>query len=92
MTVYDIERTSQFKRDYKLAKKRGHDTSLLLKAIAILASGRQLPEKYDDHALSSNWAGHRECHIKGDWLLVYRVFEEEKVVSLVRTGSHSDIF
>jgi mRNA interferase YafQ len=90
--AYDIERTNQFKRDYKLIKKRGYDLSLLKEAIALLAEDGTLPEKYKDHALTGNWVGHRECHILNDWLLVYRIFDDTLVLVLSRSGTHSDIF
>ncbi len=60
---YTVKPTSQFKKDYKLAMKRGLDISLLEDIIAKLALGESLPEKNRDHALSGNWNGYRECHI-----------------------------
>ena len=57
-----------------------------------LASGEQLPEKNKDHALTGNWVGHRECHIQPDWLLVYRMENDLLVLTLARTGTHSDLF
>ena len=67
---YEIQRTSQFKKDYKLAIKRGCDISKLQKVVMILASGETLPEEYQDHQLRGNYNGYRECHIEPDWLLV----------------------
>ena len=69
---YTVKPTSQFKKDYKLAMKRGLDISLLEDIIAKLALGESLPEKNRDHALSGNWNGYRECHILPDWLLIYK--------------------
>lgn len=71
-TKYIIKPTTQFKKDYKLAMKRGLDIKLLDEVITTLAMGLSLPEKNRDHALTGNWIGHRECHIMPDWLLVYR--------------------
>ena len=88
----DIVWTSQFKRDYKLAMKRGQSIDLLDNIIRLLAKGEPLPETNRDHALSGNWAGHRECHIQSDWLLVYRVENDILVLTLARTGTHSDLF
>lgn len=88
----DIVWTAQFKKDYKLAIKRGRDINLLDEIIRLLAKGEPLPEKNRDHTLSGNWAGHRECHIQSDWLLVYHVENDVLVLTLVRTGSHSDLF
>ena len=60
--------------------------------IAILASGDSMDDKYHDHALSGNYVGHRECHIAPDWLLVYYKEKDILVLTLVRTGAHSDLF
>ena len=89
---YEIQRTSQFKKDYKLAIKRGCDISKLQKVVMILASGETLPEEYQDHQLRGNNNGYRECHIEPDWLLVYKISENVLVLSLYRTGTHSDLF
>ncbi len=94
MIKYDIQRTSQFKKDYKLARKRGIDINKLKEVIQILASGEALPEKYNDHLLhnSRNYKDVRECHISPDWLLIYKIDDSLMVLSLQRTGSHSDLF
>ena len=89
---YDIKSTAQFKKDYKLAKKRGLDIKLLAKAINTLAAGEALPVMYKDHALKGRWNGFRECHIQPDWLLVYQIIKDTLVLTLSRTGTHSDIF
>ena len=89
---YQIEYTSRFKKEYKLAQKRGRDISLLRTVIDILAKGETLPEKYKDHPLVSNWIGYRECHIQGDWQLIYKYKDNELILSLTATGSHSDLF
>ena len=88
----DIVWTSQFKKDYKLAMKRGLKMDLLDDIIRLLSRGQPLPEKNRDHELSGKWAGHRECHIQGDWLLIYRIENGVLVLTLARTGSHSDLF
>ena len=92
MIKYEIQRTTQFKKDYKLAVKRGCDVSLLIEVIKILASGKQLPEDYMDHQLGGNYSGYRECHIQPDWLLIYKITKKILVLSLYRTGTHSDLF
>lgn len=89
---YEIERTMQFKRDYKLAVRRGYDMSRLKEVICILAEGETLPPEYSDHSLSGDYSGYRECHVRPDWLLVYRITEEVLVLTLYRTGMHSDLF
>jgi mRNA interferase YafQ len=88
----DVVWTSQFKKDYKLAMKRGQNIDLLDSIIRLLARGEPLLETNRDHALSGNWIGHRECHIQSDWLLVYRVDDDILVLTLARTGTHSDLF
>ncbi len=89
---YEIERTSQFKKDYKLAKKRGLDLSELKKVISLLADGEALPLEYRDHILSGSFSGYRECHVKPDWLLIYKITENLLILTLYRTGTHSDLF
>lgn len=91
-TKYVVKFTTQFRKDYKLAMKRGLKIELLERVIMLLASGEALPEKNKDHALTGNWVGHRECHILPDWLLVYRVEDDILVLTLTRTGTHSDLF
>ena len=88
------EFTGQFKKDYKLAVKRGCDPKKLEKVISLLCSEQPLPKTYRDHALtnSGNYKNMRECHIQPDWLLVYQVVQEVLILKLIRTGSHSDLF
>ena len=88
----DIVWTTQFKKDYKMAMKRHLEIDLLDDIIRKLASSEQLPGKNKDHALSGNWVGHRECHIQSDWLLVYRIEDDLLLLTLTRTGTHSDLF
>lgn len=92
MTKYTIKYTTQFKKDFKLAKRRGLNLSLLKNIITKLANGEPLDIKYRDHALSGKWSGHRECHLQPDWLLVYHIEDDILVLTLSRTGSHSDLF
>lgn len=89
---YQIEMSTRFRKDYKLAKKRGYDMSLLKEVIDILASGETLPKAYLDHSLSGDYKGYRECHIQPDWLLIYRIEKDLLVLGLTRTGTHSDLF
>ncbi len=89
---YEIQRTSQFKKDYKAAVKRNLDMEQLKKVVNILAEGETLPEEYDDHTLKGKYSGYRECHIQPDWLLVYKITEDLLILSLYRTGTHSDLF
>ena len=89
---FEIVWTTQFKKDYKLAMKRHLDINLLDEVIRKLSNGEQLPEKNRDHALTGNFVGHRECHIQPDWLLIYRIENDLLVLTLTRTGTHSDLF
>lgn len=92
MKHLDIIWTNQFKKDYKAAIKRHLNIDLLDDIIRKLSSGETLSEKNRDHALTGNWSGHRECHIQPDWLLVYRIEDDVLVLTLARTGTHSDLF
>ena len=89
-----VKFTGQFKKDYKLAVKKGCDPKELEKVITLLVNEQPLPEKYRDHALtnSRNYKDMRECHIEPDWRLVYKVLKETLILRLIRTGSHSDLF
>lgn len=91
-TKYLVKLTTQFKKDYKQAIKRGLKIQMLDDVITALALGEVLPEKNRDHALSGNWIGHRECHILPDWLLIYRIEDDVLILTLTRTGTHSDLF
>ena len=84
--------TNQFKKDYKRAIRRKKDINLLDDIIRTLSRGEPLPEKNKDHTLSGNWSGYRECHIQPDWLLVYCIENDILILTLSRTGTHSDLF
>ena len=84
--------STRFKKDLKLAKKRGYDLNLLDEIVTTLVERKPLDGKYRDHTLTGNFDGFRECHILPDWLLIYRVDEEELFLFLSRTGTHSDLF
>lgn len=91
-TKYTVKVTTQFRKDYKQAMKRGLNIALLDQVIEKLALGIPLPENNRDHALSGIWSRHRECHIPPDWLLIYRKEAAVLVLTLTRTGTHSDLF
>ena len=83
-------RTNQFKRDVKLAEKRGKKMSLLKEIMVKLAKEEKLDPKHRDHKLAGNFKDHRECHIEPDWLLIYKLTPGK--VALARLGSHSELF
>ena len=89
---YEVKFTTAYKKSYKLMKKRGLDLNELDKVVDTLREGKNLNERYRDHALTGKYAGFRECHIKPDWLLVYLVEDNILTLTLVDTGSHADIF
>ena len=91
-TKLTVKTTSLFKKDYKLAIKRGLQIELLNDVIETLSLGESLPVKNKDHSLTGNYLGFRECHIQADWLLVYRIEKDVLVLVLSRTGTHSDLF
>ena len=88
-----IERTGQFKRDYKREAKGQHRLVLddaLLAVLKLLITDKPVPAKYRDHSLSGDWADHRDCHIKPDLVLIYRLPDAD-TLQLVRMGSHSEL-
>ena len=87
-----IKAGAAFKKDYKRIKKRRYDLNTLASVIDLIATGNPLPAKYRDHMLVNDYAGCHECHIEPDWLLVYEIKQQELILYLTRTGTHSDIF
>ena len=92
MAEYIIKPTGPFRKDLKLAKKRGLPLNDLYTVMDLLATGKPLPEKYRNHLLSGDYKGYWECHINPNWLLLYEKDTEIRIISLYRTGTHSDIF
>ena len=90
--MYRVKFTTAYKKAYKLMKKRGLDISLLDEVVGLLRQGRQLEECCRDHGLTGDLAGFRECHIKPDWLLIYLIENDILTLTLIDTGSHSDLF
>lgn len=82
--------SSQFKRNVKVAKKRGKDMDKLRALLILLLEEKPLPAGYLNHPLKGNWNGYRDSHLEPDWLLIYRIAGDD--LYLVRTGSHADIF
>lgn len=92
MKKYELIATTKFKKDLKKIIKRGYDIELLDTVVETLLSGEPLDIKYKDHALTGNWINHRECHIMPDWLLIYKIENDILVLTLIDTGTHSDLF
>lgn len=93
MSKYTVKGSSRYKKHLKrIAKRNIEDVIKINETVNILARGEKLPERYRDHALKGDWEGHRECHIKPDLLLIYRIFEDVLILELIDTGSHSDLF
>lgn len=90
--MLEIVLSNRFKKDLRLAAKRGQDLSQLEAIVDQLAAQQPLPERNRDHDLTGDYIGFRECHIRPDWLLIYRVDGEQLLLFLFRTGSHSDLF
>ncbi|MBQ9617419.1 MAG: type II toxin-antitoxin system YafQ family toxin [Oscillibacter sp.] len=89
--MFDVVASNQFKRDLKLAKKRGYNIETLREVVRKLANGEELEAKYRDHMMTGNYIGFRECHIAPDWVLIYRINENVLELYLSRTGTHSDL-
>jgi mRNA interferase YafQ len=84
--------TSQFKKDYKLAKKRNKELDKLEEVIDLIVNETPLPQKYKEHELKGEYKGCLECHLEPDWLLVYIIDKDKSMVIFVRMDTHSDLF
>jgi mRNA interferase YafQ len=91
MMKYKVRTTNKYDKQEKLLEKRGYDMALLKAVVGLIARGRTLPAKYNDHALKGNRIGFRDCHIKDDWVLIYRIDKGELVLLLFETGTHADL-
>lgn len=90
--MFNLKPTTQFKKDVKLCQKRGYDIELLKKVLKLLENGEPLPQQYLDHPLNGVFKNCRECHILPDWLLIYEYSNNDLLIYLTRTGTHSDLF
>lgn len=88
---YEIRAEKGFRKQYRLLEKRGYDMALLDEVVLKLASGETLSEKYRDHPLRGDRRGYRDCHIQGDWVLIYKIEKSILTLILAQTGTHSDI-
>lgn len=89
---YRVRVTTKFKKDIKLIQKQGKNLNKLYAAVEKIANAENLDKKYRDHILSGDYEGFRECHIEPDWLLIYKIDDDDIILFLSRTGSHSDLF
>lgn len=90
--MLQVEVTTQFKRDLKLAQKRRKNLESLRAIMKQIEDEQVLEAKFRNHALTGNWSLHHELHIEPDWLLIYRLIHKSNTVVFVRTGTHSDLF
>jgi len=86
----NLAQTKQFKKDVKRMRKRGKDLEKIKAVIDLLVAGEPLPPKNRDHKLGGDWIGRRDCHVEPDWILIYKLTEDELL--LERTGTHADLF
>ena len=82
--------TAQFKRDFKRVRKQAKDLNILAEVAQMIREQKPLPAKYREHYLGGKYRGRRECHLAPDWLLIYKIMDDEVIFE--RTGSHSDLF
>jgi len=88
-----IEKTTRFKKDFKMILKRGRcDLTVFKDVVSELQQQHPLQSKYHDHPLAGQWKGFRECHLQPDWILIYTSDDHILVLTLVRTGTHADLF
>ncbi len=90
--MYSFTRSSKFRRDIRRCQRQQKDMDKFKVIHELLIMSKQLPARNKDHLLTGNWKNHRECHIEPDWLLIYRVNDDENVIEYVRTGTHADLF
>ena len=90
--MYTIKFTGEFNRQMKMCERRGYDMELLREAIRILSTEGKLPERYLPHQLHDDRKGQWECHIQPNWLLVWKQYDQELLLVMLNTGTHSDLF
>jgi len=90
--MYQLEQTGKFKKDIKLARRRCLDMRLLDEVVTKLVEKGVLPHKNKPHKLTGSYKGFWECHIQPDWLLVWEQDDAIRLITLTRTGTHSDLF
>lgn len=89
---YKVKTTKQFDKDANLCVRRGYDTTKLREAISLLSETGTLPQRFKPHKLTGEYKGAWECHIGPDWLMIYNKEKTIKLIRLIRTGTHADLF
>ena len=89
---YKIVPSKRFEKDMKCCQKRGYDMQLIKDAIIVLAETGSLPAEYKPHPLHGDRKGQWECHIEPDWLLIWEQRDQEFILIMLNTGTHSDLF
>ena len=92
MNKYNVKYTNRFSKDLKLIKKRGYNVKLLEKVVEILINSEKLPVKNKDYSLKDKYLWYRECCITSDWLLVYKIIDEELILLTTKTKTPSSLF
>ncbi len=90
--MYSFTRSSKFRRDVGRCQRQQKDMDKFKTIHELLMAGKPLPTKNKDHLLTGNWGHYRECHLEPDWLLIYRIDDEDKIIEYVRMGSHAELF
>ena len=92
MNKYRVATTSGYRKSYKRIVKRGFNLEKLEAVVYQLSNGEKLAPKYKDHVLKGKYKDYHECHIEPDWLLIYKIQDDVLILTLIDTGSHSDLF
>jgi mRNA interferase YafQ len=90
--MLDSFRAGKFKKDFALAEKRHKDIDKLIEVMDMIIQEKTLPPERNNHPLHGEWEGSFDCHIQGDWVLIYEIDPATRTVTFHRTGSHSDLF
>jgi mRNA interferase YafQ len=90
--MYKLQTTHQFEKDLKRIAKQNLPLDELLDIVELLANDQTLPEKHKDHPLKGKYKNYRECHIRPDWLLIYKKDKQALILYLTTTGSHTELF
>ncbi len=90
--MYKLLQTNEYKKKLKKLIKNGYNINKMKEVVDLLVEGKPLPPKYKDHPLKGNFIGFRECHVEPDWLLIYKIQNDILILTLVTTGTHSELF